>query len=375
MDYRHYFDNGSTSFPKLPQVASEITRYLDHIGGPYGRSFYDRAVQTSRTVELARDLCCTLIGSARSESLIFTPNATSSINCVLQGLLKKGDHVLVCGLEHNAVMRVLWMLQEKKMISFDLLPHSEDGRVVPDQVQKCLRENTALVIVNHQSNVNGVIQPVAAIKKEIGALPILVDAAQSLGNVPVEVDNWSIDFLAFTGHKALMGPPGIGGLYIRDHTRLHPLLYGGTGSNSEHYAMPEFLPDRFEAGTPNIVGIFGLKAALEHRPAACHSTKDFLLLLEKIRMNKKVKLFCASDSGYQAEVFSISSQSMSVSEISQRLYTEYKIETRCGLHCAPLAHKTLKTFPSGTVRFVPSLFHTREDLLWLGECIEKVVDV
>ncbi|MBN1980023.1 MAG: aminotransferase class V-fold PLP-dependent enzyme [Chitinivibrionales bacterium] len=366
-----YFDNATTSFPKPIEVSQAIAHYLNDVGGPYGRSAYGRAVAVSRVVENTRLLLAELMGSESSESVVFCQNATTAINTVIGGFLRSDDHVLVSGLEHNAVMRPLEMMKNKCGITVDMVASEPDGYVRLSDIGRCLKRSTKLVIINHQSNVNGVTQPIQQIKECIGDTPLLVDAAQSFGKVPLCVDAWHIDFVAFTGHKALLGPPGIGGLFVRNPALLEPLIYGGTGSKSESFSMPQFMPDRFEAGTPNIAGIFGLEAALKHKPPCRHTPHDFAQLLQRCKQLKQVNVLCSRDCQNQGEIFSLTHDTMTSSQLSDRLYRTFGIETRCGLHCAPRAHATLVTQNQGSVRFAPSVYHTAQEFAWLGDCIEE----
>ena len=367
-----YFDNAATSFPKPPAVAREAARYLDELGGPYGRGVYPRALEVSRTVEEARDRVAGLLATHKADSIAFTPNATVAINLVMQGLLAEGGHVLVSPLEHNAVMRTLCSLGRRAGVHFDVLPHLDDGLVDVAKIEQSLRPGTTLVAINHQSNVNGVIQPIEEIKQRLGNVPMLVDASQSLGQIPIDVDRWEIDYLAFTGHKNLLGPTGTGGLFAAAGESLQPLMFGGTGSRSASFEMPSFLPDRFEAGTPNIAGIFGLLGALKNRPDARHTKEDLRWLCDEVRRLPSVIFYGADDFSDQGSLFSINHKAHDCSEFAERLCDEFGVETRSGLHCAPLAHKTIGTFPQGAVRIAPSVYHSRADFEFLLEALTEV---
>jgi len=367
-----YFDNAATSFPKPPAVAREVARYLNELGGPYGRGAYPRALEVSKTVEEARDRIAGMLATRKADSIAFTPNATVAINLVMQGLLAEGGHVLVSPLEHNAVTRTLCGLGRRAGVRFDVLPHLGDGLVDVAKIEQSLRPETALVAINHQSNVNGVIQPIEEIKQRLGNVPVLVDASQSLGEIPIDVDRWKIDYLAFTGHKGLLGPTGTGGLSAAVGENLQPLVFGGTGSRSASFEMPPFLPDRFEAGTPNIAGIFGLLGALKNRPDARHTKEDFRWLCDEVRRLPGVIFYGADDFSNQGSLFSINHEALDCSEFAERLCDEFGVETRCGLHCAPLAHETIRTFPRGSVRIAPSVYHTRADFEFLLKTLTEV---
>ena len=371
MSHQFYFDNGATSFPKPKELGEATLRYLDLEGGTYGRSFHGRAFETSKKIESCRENLSHFLGIKNPEHLIFSFNATTAINFVIKGLNLEGKTVWVSPLEHNAVMRPLRQLMNSEI---KILPHHSDGLIDVDAIS--LDANAGLVIVNHMSNVNGLIQPLKAIKEKIKkvseSIPLLVDGAQSVGSTVVEIDDWDIDFLAVTGHKSLLGPTGTGALYIKNSHLLEPLLAGGTGSRSESDEMPTELPDRYEAGTPNTVGIIGLLASLEHRPRPYHFKSDFHDFVRELKGNKNFKVYAADFEENQGELISLNSLKMDCSELGLKLYREHGIETRVGLHCAPLAHKTLGTFPTGTLRIAPSLYHRREDLMALLKVLEQV---
>jgi cysteine desulfurase family protein len=360
--FNSYFDNAATSFPKPPAVAAAMARYCNETGGPYGRSAYPRAVAVARAVEAARALLAQRMGVTREAGVVFTAHATQAVNTVLFSLLKPGAHIVVSPLEHNAVMRPLAALCAARSCSYTVLPHLSDGMLNIARLPAALQKNTVLAIVNHQSNVNGLVQPIGAIAAALGALPLLLDAAQSLGSQTLQLDKWNIAWCACTGHKGLLGPTGTGALYMREPATLAPLMYGGTGSLSESFEMPAFAPDRFEAGTPNIAGILGLGAALEEPPQPRHTRADFLDLLRSVQQLKSLRVLCAQESHYQAELFSFTHVAHSCSHLAHLLAQDYAVETRAGLHCAPLAHQRLGTFPHGAVRISLSPYHTPQDL-------------
>ena len=367
-----YFDNCATSFPKPAAVAEAMSRHLNETGGTYGRSAYPRILNSTRLVEECRDQLAGWMGTTQADKIILTANATTALNLMIQGICKKGGHVLTSAMEHNAIARPLQHLCQLGLIEWEQLDSAQDGRILADKIATRLRSNTILVAVCHMSNVNGMAQSPGEIKRAIGEIPLLVDASQSLGQFPVEVDRWGVDFLAFTGHKSLLGPTGTGGAFLRHPELVEPLLFGGTGSGSDSLSMPAFVPDRFEAGTPNITGIHGLNAALKNRPVACHSSDDFAALLSEVKANKNYQVRCADDFSRQGKLFSVVHQTLSSSELAQRFYEEYGIESRAGLHCAPLAHRHLGSFPNGDCRFSLSPYHTPEELNFLAKAIHDV---
>jgi selenocysteine lyase/cysteine desulfurase len=312
------------------------------------------------------------LGAARAENMVFMPNATTAINTVLHGLLHGGGRVLVSPLEHNAVMRPLAALGARHGVTFDVLPAGPDGRIDLARVPAALSADVRLVAVNHQSNVNGVIQPVQDLRAALGAIPLLVDASQSAGNVPIRIDAWGLDYLAFTGHKGLLGPTGTGGLFLRAPAAVEPLVCGGTGSASDRFEMPEFAPDRFEAGTGNTAGLFGLLAALEQRPAPRHTRQDFLDLVGELRQLPETCVCQALDPDCQGELVSIRHARHDGSRLGDELQRRFGIEVRVGLHCAPLAHRTLGTFPQGTLRIAPSPYHAPSDFEFLLSALREL---
>jgi cysteine desulfurase family protein len=368
----YYFDNAATSYPKPESVAQAIGQYLSGGGGTYGRGAYPRIVEATRVVELTRELLATRLGISKPDHLYLCQNATAGINTILFGMRLRNCHVLVSPLEHNAVMRPLRELERHHGVEWSLLPHGPDGAVDADRVGPAIRSTTRLIIINHQSNVNGLIQPVQAIAKAAAGIPVLLDLAQSMGHVPLELDAWGIDYAAFTGHKGLLGPTGTGGFFVRQPLTVEPLLFGGTGSRSESFEMPETLPDRFEAGTPNVTGIHGLLAALTEKIIARHAPDDAAGLLAEIGRLPGMSVITASDRSRQGALFSIRHESLDCGTMAQMLLEQGGIECRAGLHCAPLAHRTLGTFPDGTLRIALSPFHTAGDFSHLISTIAAV---
>lgn len=355
-----YFDNATTSFPKPPQVAQSVAAYITECGGSYGRTATQRALQSSAAVERCRDLIAQRLRASNADSVFFTLNATMAANTVLKGL--KLTKVLVSPLEHNAIMRPLKALG----VEIVVLPSDKSGLIRLDS--NIDTRGISLVIVNHQSNVNGVVQPIAQIAEWAATkgFPLMVDTSQSLGMLPVEVD-----YAIFTGHKGLHGITGVGGFYAKNPDTIAPLVHGGTGSRSDSYEMPEVYPDRLEAGTPNVAGIVGLCTALENPPKPLHTYADFLDMVGDI---KGYNVFVSTDNTQQGELFSLTHDAMKPSEIAHKLYTNYGIETRSGLHCSPMAHRTLGTFPEGTVRISLSPYHTVADMEYLTKALNELIE-
>jgi cysteine desulfurase family protein len=367
--FNTYFDNGSTSWPKPPEVAQAMSDFLLKEGGTYGRAAYGRVYQTSMMVEECRNELAGLLGVGESSNVVFTANATQGINAIISGLNLQDCDVLVSPLEHNAVMRPLEYLKQVRNVNWHFLPAGEDGCIIPEKIPQVISSKTKLVIVNHQSNVNGLVQPIEEIKEFIGTIPLMLDVTQSLGSIAVRGDQWGADFIAFTGHKGLLGPTGTGGFFVRDPDGLLSFWRGGTGSRSGSFEMPPFSPDKFEAGTHNTVGIAGLLAAITNKPEL-KWTKDHLNnLITALQKIRGLKVLVAKNPGFRGGLFSVVHESLAPSEIARRLYEEYNIEIRAGLHCAPQAHQYFSTFPSGSARFALSPYHSNEDL----ECLRGVL--
>ena len=366
-----YFDNASTSYPKPREVASQMAHYLTEEGGTYGRAAYNRVRKATLQVEQCRDSLAAVMGVKEPEKVSFTSNATTGLNALLLGLLSKQTVIRVSPMEHNAVMRPLWHLHQTKGIRIETLPSLADGTIDLDALYKLSAGDGELFVINHLSNVNGVIQPLPEICRLAASRgwQIMLDAAQSLGEIPVDASGWDIDYIAFTGHKGLLGPTGTGGFYCKEPSQLQPTLFGGTGSLSDSYEMPAELPDRFQAGTPNVAGIVGLRAALQNRPVACHSKSNMLDCIKAISQLPGIRVHGAIHPEQQGELFSVTHEKLSPADLSQRLFDRHGIETRSGLHCAPLAHRTLGTFPAGTVRIALSPYHTPADLDYLIKAI------
>ena len=378
-----YLDNAATSWPKPPEVLRAVAEFLEHAGGNPGRSGHRLSIAAGRTVYDAREAVAELFHSPDPLRVIFTQNATHAINLVLQGLLHPGDHVVTTGMEHNAVMRPLRDL-EKAGVRLSVAACSSDGALVPAAMRQALSSGARLAVVNHASNVTGTLSPlteIAEIARRQGTL-LLVDAAQTAGVIPIDMSALGIDFLAFTGHKGLLGPPGTGGLVLGDRVDaalLHPIMRGGTGSRSESEEQPEDLPDKFECGTPNGAGIAGLGAGIRWvrsrgvEAIRAHEVALTRQLVEGLLAIPDVTIYGPADATQRTAVVSFTIRNRRVSEIGLRLDEEYGILTRVGLHCAPAAHRTLGTFPEGTVRLAPGALTSREDMDATLCAIERLV--
>lgn len=378
-----YLDNAATSWPKPPEVLRAMTNVLERAGGNPGRSGHQLSVEAARIMYQAREDIAEFFHAGDPLRVVFTSNATHAINLALRGLLKPGDRVVTSSMEHNAVMRPLRSL-EKQGVNLHMIPCASDGSLDVKEVAKALSSGARLVVINHASNVVGTILPVseiAPIAHQAGVL-LLVDAAQTAGVISVDIQAMGIDLLAFTGHKALLGPPGIGGLVISDSvdvSQIEPLISGGTGSQSELEEQPDFLPDKFESGTPNIVGIAGLHAGIhwligrDIQVIRAHEKELAYALIDGLSAIPDVKVYGTYDPDRSIAIVSFIVAGRHVSEIGLRLDEEHGILTRVGLHCAPAAHRTTGSFPEGTIRLAPGVFTTRDDVHAAIRAIEKVV--
>jgi cysteine desulfurase/selenocysteine lyase len=367
-----YLDNAATSWPKPPAVGQAMTGFLQTSAGNPGRSGHRLSLAAGRAVYEVREALAEFFGLADPLRLVFTANATEAINLVVRGLLRPGDHVVTSSIEHNAVMRPLRAL-EREGVQLTVVPCAPDGALNPADVEAALRPDTRLVILNHASNVTGTILPVA----EVGAIVrrhkvlLLVDAAQTTGVLPIDVAAMNIGLLAFTGHKGLLGPTGTGGLLLGEWVEvddLLPLVRGGTGSRSEHEEQPDFLPDKYESGTPNAVGLAGLSAGLayvQERGLDAIRAHEMALtrhLIAGLRTIPGVALYGPGDPARQVAAVSFTLAGWRVSDVGFRLDEDFGVLCRPGLHCAPAAHRTIGTFPEGTVRFAPGPFTTPEEI-------------
>lgn len=362
-----YLDNAATSWPKPPSVADAVVRALSECGNP-GRGGHPLALAAGRTVLDARESVAALLGAPDPADIAFTRNTTEAINLALHGLLHPGDRVAVTPLEHNAVMRPLREL-ERRGIEITILPAAADGTVdlsaAPDAIQ-----GARLLVAAHASNVLGTLQPLAELgefARSAGVL-FLVDGAQTAGSLPIDLGDLPVDLFAFPGHKGLLGPQGTGGLYIRSGLKLPPLLAGGTGSLSEREEMPEFAPDRYEAGTPNVPGLAGLGAAVDFLRdtrldrVRAHEENLVALFLNGLDSLPQVRLLGPRDPGRRAGLVSLTVDGVDPDLLAQVLDERYGICTRAGLHCAPAAHRLAGTWPVGAVRFGFSFDNTADEV-------------
>ncbi|MEL7568626.1 MAG: aminotransferase class V-fold PLP-dependent enzyme [Dehalobacterium sp.] len=377
-----YLDNAATSFPKPPQVIDAVCNYMKNNGATAGRGAYQRALEADRLVYRTRKLICELFHHSDPSKVIFTANVTEALNLAIQGIVREGDHVITSSLEHNAVWRCLKTLERDKGISISTGPCSIDGVTQADQVKGLIIPKTTLIIFTHASNVLGTIQPVGeigAIAREYG-IPFLVDSAQTAGAIPIDVNKDHIDLLAFTGHKSLLGPMGTGGLVINCNLNMVPLKSGGTGGDSAYEYQPEYLPNRFEVGTPNVSGIVGLgeginyilKTGIENIRAKEGEVLSYAL--QRLSQLEDVIVYGPRDPKKIAGVISFNYRGVPAEEIAYVLDQVYEIMVRAGLHCAPTAHKLIGSVKTGTVRIGIGYFNEKSDIDNLVSALEDIKD-
>jgi len=375
-----YLDNAATSWPKPESVHKAMDEFLRKKAGNPGRGSHSMAMAAQEVIEETRLLITRLINAPEKEQIIFTLNCTDALNLGLKGLLRPGDQVITSCMEHNSVVRPLRKLEQQGVKITRLPPSPEKGFISPRDLQKAIIKETKLVVVIHASNVNGVIQPIeeyGEIARKHGLI-LMVDAAQTAGNYPIDVQASNIDLLAFSGHKGLLGPPGTGVLYVGERVNLDSLREGGTGSYSELEEQPLALPYRYESGTLNSVGIGGLGAGVKYIFSEdlerIHRYEQYLTerLIEGLSDIPGLTLYKAEDLSKQAPIISFNIEGNEPGEVGAILDQAFDIKVRTGLHCAPAAHKTLGTYPLGTIRLSPGYFNTVEDISLTLEALEKI---
>jgi cysteine desulfurase/selenocysteine lyase len=377
-----YFDNAATSWPKPPGVTEAMLHFLNEVGANPGRSGHRLSLAAGRIVYEAREVVAELFHAPDPLRIVFGANVTEALNLAIHGYLRPGDHVVTSSMEHNSVMRPLRTLaagQDGGPIDLTVVPCSPQGFLDVADLEAAIRPETVLIVLNHASNVCGSLLPVhqagelarRSSTPARGRCLLLIDAAQTAGAYPIDVDADQIDLLAFTGHKAMGGPMGTGGLVIGervDLARFTPLKQGGTGSRSEREVQPDFLPDMCESGTPNAVGLAGLAAGVRWvldqgvDTIRRHEIDLTARLIAGLQAIPNVTVYGGLDAERQTATVSFDVAGLEPSEVGLRLDDEYGILCRVGLHCAPAAHRTLGTVPRGTVRFGLSVFNTLEEV-------------
>lgn len=375
-----YLDNAATSWPKPESVYQTMDEFLRTKGGNPGRGGHSLAVSARETVEETRMLVARFINAPEIDRIIFTLNCTDSLNLGLKGLLRPGDHVITSCIGHNSLVRPLKKLERQGVKVTRVPPSEKTGFMSALDIEAAITRDTKLVVVTHASNVNGVIQPI----EEYGSVAhrhgivFMVDAAQTAGKYPIDVQSENIDLLALSGHKGLFGPPGTGVFYVGNRVDLDSLREGGTGTHSEQEEQPLDLPYRYESGTVNSIGISGLGAGLKYilkenlERIRAHEKVLVDELIEGLTNIAGVTLFTAKDRSEQASVISFNIEGYEPGEVGAILDQAFDVKVRTGLHCAPAAHKTFGTFPRGTARLSPGYFNTPDEIEFTIKAIEKI---
>ncbi|MFA9397480.1 MAG: aminotransferase class V-fold PLP-dependent enzyme [Clostridiaceae bacterium] len=378
-----YLDNAATSFPKPKGVAKAVYDYMTNIGVNTGRGTYSSSLEGSRIIFSARESISSFFYFDKPSNVIFTPNITFSLNLLVKGFIDNDFHVITTSMDHNSVLRPLYSLKDKK-IDLTIVHCSKQGLVSIEDIKSAIKNNTKLIVMSISSNIVGTIQPI----KEIGILCkknnifFVLDTAQGAGHIPIDFYDLNLSALAFTGHKGLLGPQGTGGFIISDEMNdiMNTYIEGGTGSESSNLVQPNFLPDKFESGTMNNPGIYGLKKALDYindmgisyiREKEIFLTNFFIQELLNI---ENIFIYGPLDSNKITPVISITSDLILPDELSFRLDREFNIMTRCGLHCAPLSHKTIGSYPYGTLRLSPSHFNTKKEIKYAIDSINLIIN-
>lgn len=376
-----YLDNAATSFPKPKEAIEGLNDFVLNIGGNPGRSGHTLSLEAARIIFEAREKLTSFIGGHNSERLIFTQNGTESLNLAILGLICKGDHVITTSMEHNSVMRPLTFLQKEKGIQLSVVRCTKEGLIDIDHLKSLLKKETKAVIINHGSNVIGTIQPIAEARSVIGDRTLILDACQTIGSYPVDVEKDNIDILCFSCHKSLYSIQGLGALYMKNNIDLTPIRFGGTGSKSESIEQPAVLPDKFESGTPNTPAIASLLGGLNfiENTGLKQIVERKGLLREKITKGlsaiEGVEMYGLSNTPSARILPTVAFNLMNKlpSEVGYALNRE-QIYTRIGLHCSPLAHKTIGTYPHGTVRVAPGYFNTDDDIERFLEVVRDIAE-
>ena len=378
-----YLDNAATSYPKPDEVYTFMDAFYRSFGVNPGRSGYDLCMETGALVDTTRKMLADFFNGSDSNRLCFSYNSTDALNLIIFGMLKQGDHAITTTLEHNSVLRPLYHQSQLNGVQVDYIPFDANGFVDPDDFRKKIKANTRLVIVNHGSNVIGTLQPVEAIGRicrEYG-VPFAVDASQSAGKVPINIEQQHIDIVAFTGHKSLFGPTGIGGLYVREGIDIRHTRAGGTGVRSAHRMHLDEYPYRLEYGTGNVMGIAGLHAGLKWikdrgiDDIYDHEMKLNRLLRDGLRELDGVALHCQDNLADHISVISFNIDKMESLDVGTLLDGEYNIACRTGLQCAPLVHELLGTAQiGGSVRMSIGPFNTENDIKAAIDAVGEIVD-
>ncbi|MGG7144971.1 aminotransferase class V-fold PLP-dependent enzyme [Clostridium nigeriense] len=377
-----YLDNAATTFPKPKSVVDSIYNFLTDIGGNPGRSNHENGLQSNRLLLEARETIANFFNFENIDNVIFTNNITTSLNTLINGCSRKGDHIITSSMEHNSVLRPLVNLKENNIIELDIIKADKFGFINVDDFRNMIKPNTKFIILTQASNVTGSIQPII----EIGELckenniHLILDAAQGAGVLNVDFQKLNLSAVAFTGHKSLFGPQGIGGFIISDELNkiCNPYILGGTGSLSHSLIQPDFLPDKFESGTLNMPGIVGLMEGIKFIKSeglkTIYEKNKFLRnqLVSGLRNMNNIILYEDINNHNYTSCVSFNIKGINTAELSFMLDSDFGIKNRSGLHCAPLAHETIGSFPTGTVRLSLSYFNNKEDIEYTLNSLSKI---
>lgn len=375
-----YADNAATTFPKPPEVLSEMLEVYTKKGVSPGRGSYDLSIEAENLVDEVRRQCCTFFNGDDPSRVVFGYNATDALNLIIQGLIEPGRHVVSSCLEHNSVLRPLHYFLQQGVIGLDLVSFDSEGFIDPGDVAKTIRPETRFVIINHGSNVVGTVQPVEQIGDVCAerGVPLILDVTQTAGIVPIDMQKWGVSAIAFTGHKSLYGPTGIGGLVARVGLDVRTTRFGGTGLDSRSLVHSQSYPQRLEAGTINILGVIGLSAGIRYieRQGLRRLYEEKMVLTRRLRDGlsamEGVKLYCARSLKNHLPLLLCNAEGIDPEQVSTILDGDFGIATRAGLHCAPLVHQELGTSPRGAVRFSFGLFNTPEEIEKILRAMEAI---
>ena len=376
-----YFDNAATSYPKPDEVYSVLIETMKNMGGNPGRGSHRMALDAFRAVYETRVKLAKLFNIDDPLKIAFTQNATMSLNLAIKGVFKPGDHVITTSLEHNSVLRPLFSMKDEGKIELTIVEADGQGVISLDDIEESIKENTRAIVITHASNLTGTIIPIKKVGEIVKKhdLLLVVDASQSAGVLEIDVKDMNIDILCFTGHKSLFGPQGTGGIYLKEGVEITPLMEGGSGSYSKLSRQPQEMPDLLECGTLNAPGIaalgagvdFIMKTGMENiREHEDDLTEAFIKGLQKI---DKVRIY-GPETGKRTPVVALNIGDIDPAELSALLDEEYDIAVRPGMHCAPLAHRSIGTYETGAVRFSFGYFNTTKEVSEAIEAIKEIAD-
>lgn len=384
MDKLIFLDNGATSFPKPEEVYAFMDNFYRNFGVNPGRSGYDLCIEVGEIVETTRKMLADFFNGKDPNRLCFTYNSTDALNLIINGMLKEGDHAVTTTIEHNSVIRPLYHLYKYNGVEVDYIAFDDKGFVDPDDFPKKFKKNTKLVIVNHASNVIGTVQPIKEIGKHCRekGIPFAIDASQSAGKIPIDIEELNVDIVVFTGHKSLLGPTGIGGLYVREGIEIRHTRAGGTGVRSAVRTHLFEYPYRLEYGTMNTLGVAGLHAAVKWiekkglKNIHEHEMKLTTMLRNGLKDIEGVILYCQDDLTNHISILPLNVDGFEALNTGTLLDVDYNIATRTGLHCAPLVHKQLGTDKiHGAVRFGIGPFNTEEHINKAINAVMEIADL